>query len=394
MNLADVLGAQSLPPACSLIVTIPARNEERAIVEALGALATQTAANPFLIIVFANNCDDATASVARKFAKSHSQLQLHVAEAGIAPPADHVGTARKMLMDYAADRFFDAGKLRGIIATTDADTIVAADWIEETILEMRHADAVAGFVEIGPAERHKLPPPVRELYAQENAFRHAWAELEALVDPQPEDPFPRHCSFVAASFAVTAEVYRRAGGLPDVAALEDRTFLQALRRVDARVRFSREVIAHTSGRHDARVEGGFGTLVKHLHAQGAAGGTLVVENPCQLHAEFQRRAALRRVWRESRDEVDMTVGILTASKVFAMSPDRVKQLLDGKKPFGENYEAFQKASAAAGRIYPLVPVEEAAEELRAIVAAQKRRRQPEEGPRPEPAGGDTFANRG
>ena len=226
MNLAEVLGAQPLPPACSLIVTIPARNEEHAIVEALGALATQTVANPVLIIVFANNCNDATASVARKFAKSHSQLQLHVAEAGIAPPADHVGTARKMLMDYAADRFFAAGKLRGIIATTDADTIVAPDWIEKTIREMRRADAVAGFVEIGAAERHILPPPVRELYAQENAFRHIWAELEALVDPLPEDPFPRHCSFVAASFAVTAEMYRRAGGLPDVAALEDRTFLK------------------------------------------------------------------------------------------------------------------------------------------------------------------------
>ena len=87
-------------------------------------------------------------------------------------------------------------------------------------------------------------------------------------------------------------------------------------------------------------------------------------------------------------------GIRIVAKQFAMSPDRVKQLLDGKKPFGENYEAFQKASAAAARTHPLVPVEEAAEELRAIVAAQKQRRQPEEGPRPEPAGVDTFANRG
>ncbi len=394
MNLTDVLGAQPLPPACSLIVTIPARNEEHAIIGALGALVTQTVADPVLIIVFANNCNDATATVAREFAKNHSQLQLHVAEAEIAPPADHVGTARKALMDYAADRFFEAGKPRGIIATTDADTIVAPDWLEKTILEMRHVDAVAGFVEIGAAERHELPPPVRELYARENAFRRAWAELEALIDPQPEDPFPRHCSFVAASFAVTAEIYRRAGGLPNVAALEDRTFLQSLRRVDARVRFSREVIAHTSGRNDARVEGGFGTLIKHLHAQGATGGTLLVENPRELYEDFQRRAALRHVWRESLDDANTTAGILSASKLFGMPPGRVKQLLDDGKPFGENYETFEKASEAARLVYPLVPVDQATEELRAIVAAQKQLYQPEEGPRPEPAGANTFVNRG
>jgi len=371
VNLAAVLEAEPLPQRCSFVVTIPARNEEHSILEALGALASQATTNNALVIIFANNCTDATAIKARDVAAARPQLDLRIAEESIAPPADHVGTARKALMDYAAERFFEAGNPRGIIATTDADTIVAPDWIAQTIRETRHADAVAGLVEIGPEERRNLPPAVRTLYAQENAFRRAWAELEALVDPLPGDPFPRHCSFVAASFAVTAETYRRAGGLPEVPALEDRTFLRALRRVDARVRFSRDVIAYTSGRRDARVEGGFGTLVKHLHTQGASGGTLLVENPRQILEESQRRAALRRIWRPSRESANVTANVAIVSKIFQMTPDRVTQLLDDEKPFGENYEAFETISEAANRVYPLVPVGEAVEELRAMAAALK-----------------------
>jgi GT2 family glycosyltransferase len=367
VNLAALLGTPSLPQDCSFIVTIPARNEEEIIVESLGAIATQAARNHALIIIFANNCTDATAAKARKFAESDSELQLHIADGSIGPPADHVGTARKALMDYAADRFFEAGKPRGIIASTDADTIVASDWIAKTIAEMSRADAVAGLVEIGPEERRNLPPAVRALYAQENAFRSAWAELEALVDPLPEDPFPRHCSFVAAGFAVTAETYRVAGGLPEVAALEDRMFLRELRRVDARVRFSREVRAATSGRYDARVEGGFGTLVKHLHLQGARGGTLLVENPRQIFEELQRRAELRRVWRGSRDNAD----IATVCAMFETTPDRLRETIDSGKRFGENYEVMERISNVANRVYSLVPVGEATEELRAMAAALK-----------------------
>jgi hypothetical protein len=350
-----------------MIVTIPARNEERGIVDALGALAPQAAANCFQVIVFANNCTDATAARAREFADRWPELRLSIAEGHLSPPADHVGTARKALMDYAADQFFAAGRPGGTIATTDADTRVASNWVANTLNEMQHVDAVAGLVEIGPAERRNLPPPVRALYAWENAFRRAWAELEALVDPAPEDPFPRHCSFVAASFAVTAEIYQRAGGLPDVPALEDRLFLRALRRVDARVRFSRRVRAATSGRADARVEGGFGTLVTHLHTQAMRGGTLLVENPRQIFDEAQTRAAARRIWRGSRETADMAI----VSKFFGMSPERVLQTIDAEKPFGKNYEAFEETSTAAKRDYPLVPVGEAIDELRAAIAVLK-----------------------
>ncbi|HEY3676828.1 MAG TPA: glycosyltransferase [Candidatus Tumulicola sp.] len=366
MNLARLLETQPVSPACSLIVTIPARNEKDSIEKSLTSLALQANCSSFHVVVFANNCDDSTAEKARRFATRYPQLDLSVAEGDLQPPLDHVGTARKMLMDYAADHFHAVGIPSGIIATTDADTCVASDWIGQTLLEMQHADAVAGLVEIEDGERRLLPAPVRDLYAQENAFRRAWAELESLLDPRPEDPFPRHCSFVAASFAVTAAIYRRAGGLPDVPALEDRMFLRALRRVDARVRFSPRVRAATSGRHDPRVEGGFGTLVKHLHLQGTNGETFMVENPGQIVDELKGRAAFRKLWAGSRARVD----VATASEIFGIPLREISELIDETKPFGQNYEAVQTA-AKVRRDYPLTPVGEAIEALHAAAAELK-----------------------
>jgi hypothetical protein len=345
---------------------MPARNEERDICVTLGSLANQTGSNTFHVIVFANNCSDSTANAVREFAVRHPHLSLSVAEGILEPPADHVGTARKALMDFAANHFLTTGKPGGIIATTDADTRVATNWVSETCDEMRNVDAVAGFVEIGESERQSLPATVRELYGKENAFRQAWAELEWLLDPLPEDPYPRHCSFVAASFAVTAEMYRRAGGLPDVAALEDRFFVRALRRADARIRFSRRVRAATSGRHDARVEGGFGTLVKHLHGQGMSGGTFMVENPRQIADEARGRAALRRLWHGSNETADLSI----VSEIFGLSKDRLLELVDRSKTFGENYETMERA-ATRKRSYPLVSVGEAIDGLRATAAELK-----------------------
>jgi hypothetical protein len=367
LNQRHIFECVPLAANCSVFVTIPARNEQSSIVGALAAFVQQSSLQCFQVLVFANNCTDATAAVSRDFGERHPALQVSIVEASIAPPHDHVGTARKAMMDFAAERFFKAGRPRGIIATTDADTRVAPNWIETIQREMRNADAVASMVEIGMREREMLPAGVLELYAQENAFRAAWAEIESLLDPLPEDPFPRHCSFVAAGFAVTAEIYRRAGGLRSMPALEDRTFLQALRRVDARVRFSCEARASTSGRCEARVEGGFGTLMRHLHAQGTTGGDFLVEHPRQIIEEAQRRAALRRVWRGTQETADLAA----ASQAFGLPPGRLRALIDAKESFGKNYERLLDASDAAQAVYPLVPVGEAIAALRDAAAAVK-----------------------
>jgi glycosyltransferase involved in cell wall biosynthesis len=277
-----------LAPECRMTVVLPARNEEAHIARALHALAEQPARELFDAIVFANGCTDATAAVARAFGLRHPELSLHVVEETLPAGLDHVGAARRIVMDCAAQRFVDADR-PGIVATTDADTVVGIDWVARTFEEMEAADAVAGFVEIGPAERAALPPAVRALYALENEFRAAWTEVETMLDPQAADPLPRHRSFVGASFAVSVDAYVRAGRLPPLPVLEDREFVRALRRIDARIRHSLRVRAFTSGRHARGPSAPSGTERRAVFGRAPARDRRRERGPRRLASDLGRR---------------------------------------------------------------------------------------------------------
>jgi GT2 family glycosyltransferase len=354
------LAIAPIEPSRALTVVIPARNEEGSIRGALDAFAQQAGASDFEIVVFANNCTDATAERARSAARSHPRLRIHVVEGSLPAASAHVGAARKILMDAAARRLIAAGRPTGIVATTDADTIVAPDWVANTQEEMLRADAVAGFVEVAPDDRRDMPAPVRLLYERETAFRRALTEIEDLIDPRPEDPAPRHGAFVGASFAVTARQYERAGGIPEVPCLEDREFLFALRRIDARIRHSLRVRASTSGRRDARVRGGFGAFLDHLYRHGANGETFFVEDPRRLILQWERRALLRRLWRGDISEAEGA----RACELLAIGAGCGPPPLDRSLPFGM---AFERAMVLLDRHqpnYPKVSVDFAIELLR------------------------------
>lgn len=354
-------------PGCRLTVTIPARNEARLLRHALEALAAQRplageapVLGTFDAIVLVNNSNDATADVARAFAAAHPALGLSVAVANFAPTEAHVGTARKRVMDAAAARFLAAGAPQALVASTDADTVAAPDWIAQIYAAAEGADAVAGHVTLGADEQAKLHAPVRLLYSRELSYRRAIAEVEDLIDPQPHDPAPRHASFVGAAFAVRARAYRAAGGVPPLPALEDQAFARALLRIDARIRHSTLVRAATSARTLARATGGFGTFIAGLHERGKAGETFYVEHPRRILEEFESRAALRRVWNATADEFDSE----TVSGIFGCEEARWLPLVDAALPFGECYERV--AALAPGRtVYAPVPVEVATAALRA-----------------------------
>jgi hypothetical protein len=253
----------------------------------------------------------------------------------------------------------------GIIASTDSDTVVDRQWIAWTLREARAADAVAGQVAIAPADQARLLAPVRLLYARELSYRRSVAEIEALLDPLPEDPLPRHNAFVGASFAVTAQTYIAAGGLPPRRRLEDLHFSYALRRIDARIRHSPCVRATTSARIAARVDGGFGSFIASLHQCAERGETFSVEHPQCTLDRLERRCALRRVWHAGARNSDELVAL--AERLRPRTPPDWPRLLAGAATFG----AFDEYVTA---LYPPpqqpdVNVEIAIETLR--VAAQR-----------------------
>jgi len=350
-----------------LTVTIPARNEAQLLGKALEALAAQQPLAPdapvrgtYDAIVFVNNSRDATAEVARAFAAAHPELPLTVACADLPGAVAHVGTARKTVMDAAAARFAAAGRPGGLVATTDADTLVAADWIAQTYRAAAGVDAVATRVVLSDDETATLLAPARLLYSRERSYRRAVAEIEDLIDPQPHDRAPRHASFVGAGFAVTAAAYVAAGGVPALPALEDLAFSQALLRIDARIRHSTLVRATTSARRIARAKGGFGSFLADLDARGGAGETFFVDHPRKTLDALETRAALRSVWRGVGDAVDRA----TVTRILACEERYWLPLVDRARAFGSVYQIVA-AERLARRDYAPVAVEVATAALRA-----------------------------
>lgn len=223
------------------VVVVPARDEEATVVTCLAALAAQTVTpGAFETILIADGCRDRTETFARAAAERLG-LRLTVRRG----PGAGSGPARRLGMDAAADRLEALGLPRGLIATTDADSAPAPDWLERQLDHLAHgADVVAGLVELMEDDASELPPAV--LCRRARDAEHRLRELSRA------EPGAAHHHFAGASLGVTVEAYRRVGGLEPTPALEDEAFaallgakgVPILRAADVRVKTA----ARTSGR--------------------------------------------------------------------------------------------------------------------------------------------------
>jgi glycosyltransferase involved in cell wall biosynthesis len=295
----------STPPLkqCEICVVVPVRDEAPTLRETLAALSTQTCLagqplNPsrYEIIILANNCSDESATITREFAQQHPQLALHLAEITLPPELAYIGYVRQLLMDEAYQRLTSLGKKRGIIASTDGDTKVAATWIAATLHEMASGvDAVGGRIITDRKSRHALSTQARTFFLQEVGYRSLVAEMEFHIDPDPFDPLPRHYQHYGASLAVTAEMYAKAGGLPPVRTPEDEAFYQSLLRVNARFRHSPLVQVTTSARESGRSPVGLASQLRQWTAL-PADALFQVEPAAAVIFRFRSRRNLRTFW--------------------------------------------------------------------------------------------------
>ncbi len=213
------------------VVVVPARDEQDRIGTCLEALAAQTVGRDrFETILVADACCDRTEPVARETA-ARLGLTLTILQG----PGEGSGPARKLGMDAAAERLRSLGRPRGLIATTDADSEPAPDWLERQLAHLeRGADVIAGAIEL--AESEQLPTAVLD-----RRRRDAEARMAAIT---AVDADAAHHHFAGASLGVNADVYRQVGGIDSSRALEDEAFADALaihkipilRPADVRVR--------------------------------------------------------------------------------------------------------------------------------------------------------------
>lgn len=206
-------------PSLRACVVVPARDEEVLIGACLKALALQTgiASEAYEVLLVLDRCADGTEERAREIAAAHPSLGMRFLQG----PGQGSGPARRVGMEEACARLLRVGRPEGLIACTDADTVVSADWLSAQIRAVSEgARAIGGRIEL--ADDGSLPQSVALRHAEHGRLRH-----ERLLSDPCRIGKSEHWQFSGASLALTAEVYREIGGLEPLTVLED----EALERV-------------------------------------------------------------------------------------------------------------------------------------------------------------------
>lgn len=330
------------------IVAIPVRDEAERISPCLGALAAQRQARDMAVVLLFNNCTDASERIAAAM-RPGLPFALHMLRVELPPHQAHVGMARSLALKEAARLHAAAGRHDGVILTSDADSRVASTWLAANLAAFRAgADAVAGFVDTDAIERRRLPGHMIDRLAAEETYDHLLAELEARLDPQDCDPWPRHRMASGASLGLTLQAYCRIGGLPPVAMAEDRALIAALRAVDARIRHDPQVRVTTSCRAQGRARGGAADALRLR--------SLNPDAPCDPMLESAFRAARRAWWRGRLRSLHEGDGLHpTGQWVGCLGlADATAARISGARNFGRAWEMIESASPVLRR-RPLAP---------------------------------------
>lgn len=366
-------------PSCTVSVVIPAKDEREGIEATLDALAGQVELDGcsfprerFEILVLANNCRDETAAIVRRFARHHLSLALHVAELRLPPPEAHVGRARRLLMDAAYHRLASLSPTGGVIASTDGDTLVAPDWLAAILRELdAGADAVGGRILTRAEDRERLSAATRLYLLRDTMYRSLRAEAEALLDPVPYDPWPRHFQHFGANLALTTPIYARAGGVPAVPYLEDQALYDVLERIDARVRHSPAVRVVTSARRASRTAVGFGEFLTHLEEMQGRGTPQLVEDGVAVAAWLCAKRELRQIWRALHAGRALpSARVVTLGDQLGLPNNQLRHLLGESAYFGIALERVRaEAGSGSGLVHPeLVEIAEGIRQLREVLA--------------------------
>lgn len=278
------------------IVAIPAHNEAERLPLTLASLAIQQGygpGRPLPVLVLANNCRDDTVAIARAFAGSEAgaslDLQLEVVE--LAPLEAHVGTARRLAMDAAAERIGPSG----ILLTTDADARLPPDWVESNLAALREAEIVGGRLVIDAGVADAV---MDALHGDVERYWAAVRAIEEHLDPQPHDPAPRHGDHTGASLALRVSTYRDVGGLPPLPRGEDNALVAKVIEAGGRLRHDPRVSVLVSDRAIGRIGGGMATEMARRQAVLEGTEAYLLPEPAHWRRIVARRAMLRAAWRQ------------------------------------------------------------------------------------------------
>ncbi|MBE7209684.1 MAG: glycosyltransferase family 2 protein [Gluconacetobacter diazotrophicus] len=362
------------------VVAIPARDEEDRIGPCLRALIQDAVRPPDHVLVLVNNASDATAARARSWpagTRTGIRTAIHVVERVLPPPLASAGHARRIAMDLAAGL---AGP-DGLLFTTDADGRVDPSWLSAAVaLLQRDLDLVAGWIELEPAEWAAIPMALHEDDARECEYDALCDRIHDRLDPDPHDPLPRHTQNSGASLATTVAAFRRCGGVPPVSSGEDRALVEAMRRIDARIRHAPEMHGFVSGRLQGRATGGMAETI----ARRMSSPDTHLDDRLEPVDVVVLRATSRRLARRAFDGRRPS-DLSALAEVLALSPDAVSRALD-RSWFGTAW--FELARLSPRLLPRRVPVADLPREVAAARAVLGSDPPAAAAASPEPVTGD------
>jgi hypothetical protein len=151
-------------------------------------------------------------------------------------------------MDIGCARLESLARPGGLLASTDADSVVAPDWIARQLEAIATgAEAIGGEVLLDPDEVAALPDGVLAGREEQLATRTREAAARGPAE---------HAHFSGASLGVTPRAYRRAGGMAWMAALEDQELEDRLAAAGIAIHRLRPVSVVTAARTEGRAERG------------------------------------------------------------------------------------------------------------------------------------------
>ena len=214
-------------------VVIPAHNEEDHLDACLASVyeatrCAQLGGEKVVVVVALDDCSDGTERIAR-----------HWGAAIVSVESRNVGIARA-----SGARAALAEGARWL-AFTDADSVVAPDWLATQL--QQGSDAVCGTIEV-----------------------RDWGDYDARLRQQHIETYTDadgHRHIHGANLGMTAVAYRKAGGFKPLVSSEDVALVAALRDSGASIAWSAAPRVVTSARRGYRAPGGFGETLARVERE-------------------------------------------------------------------------------------------------------------------------------
>jgi hypothetical protein len=238
-------------------VVLPVRDEQELLPRALAALTIAGASVdvPCLVVVVLDCCSDKSLTIARRWRRSLCHQPGNLGAILVRSSRGNVGAARRSGVEAVLKKWRPMVDHLWL-ATTDADSMVPADWLS--------------------AQLH-----------QHEAGIDVWTSRVAVEDWEGRSPGmatdwqasydAEHAPIHGASLGMNGSTYLRAGGFSALAHSEDRALYEAAVSLGGLVVHDQSVRVVTSARREARAPLGFSSALSSIERTGTVRAHLTPE---------------------------------------------------------------------------------------------------------------------